>query len=112
MPKKKPYYPNNWEAIHSAPSEYFQELPFDQFMSWKMEGWELPSSVACIIREKNLTNGKVKEYVYQQETAARNKARQIMDIGESEFVVCTQDQIHVMEPKYLDDPPEFDDPLN
>ena len=33
-----------------------------------------------------------------------------MDIGESEFLVCTPDEIHLMTPKYLEESP-YDDPL-
>ena len=29
--KKKPYYPNNWLAIASAPPEFFDPIPFDIF---------------------------------------------------------------------------------
>ena len=108
MSKKKKYFPNNWEAIASAPSEYFQSLPFEQFMDWKLQGWELPSSISCIIRSKNVKTGKIKEFVYQREHAAKNKARELMDIGEDEFLVCTQTEIHQMEPRYLED---YDDPL-
>ena len=106
--KKKPYFPNNWSAIANAPSEYFESLPFDQFMDWKMKGWELPSSISCIIREHNLNTGKVTEYVYERQSAAERKAREIMNEGESEFLVCGYDEIHHMQPKYLED---YDDPL-
>jgi len=108
MTKKKKYFPNNWEAIAEAPSEYFDAIPFEQFMDWKMAGWELPSSISCIIRSKNVKTGKIKEFTYQRESAAKNKARQLMDIGEDEFLVCTQTEIHHMEPRYLED---YDDPL-
>ena len=106
--KKKPYFPNNWEAIAAAPAEYFDSLPFEQFMDWKLAGWEIPSSVSCIIRETNVKTGKVKEYVYQRMSAAQNKAKQLMAVGECEFLVCTEDEIHLMTPKYLED---YDDPL-
>ncbi len=106
--KKQPYFPNNWEAINAAPAEYFDSLPFEQFMDWKLAGWEIPSSVSCIIRETNVKTGKVKEHVYQRMSAAQNKARQIMAKGESEFLVCTPDEIHLMQPRYMED---YDDPL-
>jgi hypothetical protein len=55
---KKKYFPNNWDAYNEVDPEMFEDLPFDQFMDWKVGGWELPSSVSCIIREKNLRTGK------------------------------------------------------
>tara|TARA_R100000458_G_C8150119_1_gene158077 strand:- start:335 stop:661 length:327 start_codon:yes stop_codon:yes gene_type:complete len=108
MPKKKPYYPNNWEAYKNTPSDWFESMSYEDFMDWKIGGWEMPSSVSCMIRETNTKTGKVKEYVYEREHAAEKKAREIMRIGESEFVVCTPDKIHFMTPKlegnYDEDP--------
>ena len=106
--KKKPYYPNNYDAIASYPSEWFDSIPFDEFMDWKILGYEIPSSINCIIREKRLDTGEVTEYVYRTTGHARNKARQIMDEGVSEFVVCTAEAVHHMYPEQI---PEYDDPL-
>ena len=107
MTKKKPYYPNNWRAIKEAPAELFDSIPFDEFMDWRVGGYEIPSSVACIIRETDYETGKVKEHTYQLENAARNKARKIMDKG-NEFIVCTSEAVHQLKPQEV---PEYDDPL-
>ena len=109
MTKKKRYYPNNWAAYKECPDKFFHSLSFDEFFEWKVAGWELPSSVACIIRERNQITGKVKEYTYSRVGDAKNKCRAIMDIGESEFTVCTPEAVHFMEPELNYDP--FEDPL-
>ena len=109
--KKKPYYPNNWAAIADCPAEWFGEIPFDEFMDWKMGGWEIPSSVSCIIREKNLKTGKIKEYTYQRTSEARKRARKIMDEAVSEFVVCTADEVHHMYPRITNDKEVHYDPF-
>ncbi len=96
--RKQPYYPNNWEDIASCPSEWFDSIAFDEFMEWKIAGWELPSSISCIIRETNLLTGKVSEHIYRKEGNARRKATQIMDKAESEFVVATAYDLHYMHP--------------
>ena len=101
MSKKKPYFPNNWKEYHKAPAESFEELPFEQFMDWKVAGWELPASVVCIIRDENLETGKIKEYVYQREHSAKNKVRELMDVGVSAITVVNENTIHYLEPKYL-----------
>ena len=106
--KKKPYFHNNVEAIREAPAEYFIPIPFDEFMDWKIGGYEIPSSVNCIIREKRVDTGEVTEYVYQTAGRARNKARQIMDEGVSELTVCTDEAVHHLYPQEV---PEYDDPL-
>ena len=87
----KPYYPNNWEAYKDAPDDAFVSHTFEEIMSWKVAGWELPSSVCCIIRAEN--KGKVKEYVYQKQGAAENKVKSLMAEG-AEFTVCTDEAIH------------------
>jgi len=112
MPKKKPYYHNNWQTIKDTPDEYFGlphgTLTFDEFMDWKVGGWELPSSCNYLIRECNLTTGKVKEYAYQYPGAAQKKLRQRMESGDCEFVVADHDAVHILRPNYEED---YDDPL-
>ncbi len=106
--KKKPYYPNNIEAYLEAPSEWFDTIPFDEFMDWKCAGWELPSSVSCIVREHNLKTGKVKEYVYSKAGAAKNRVQAIMNAGESSITVCNKETIHHLIPEEVE---IYDDPL-
>ena len=107
-PRKKKYFPNNYDAIASAPSEYFPPIAFDEFMDWKICGYEIPSSVNSIIREKRLDTGEITEYVYQRPSAAKRRARQIMDEGVSEFIVCTSEAVHHLYPDSIED---YDDPL-
>ena len=95
---KKKYYHNNWKAIKDAPAELFDSIAFDELMDWKVCGYEIPSSVACMIRETDLKTGKVREYVYNKEGAARNRAEKIMDAG-NEFIICTADAVHLMFPE-------------
>ena len=106
--KKEPYFPNNWQEIANAPAEYFDSLPFEQFMDWKIGGYELPSSINCIIRETRCDTGEVTEYVYNTAGHAKRKATQIMNEGVSEFVVATADQLHYLRPEFIE---EYDDPL-
>ena len=96
MPKKKPYFHNNVEAIREAPDAFFIPIPFDEFMDWKIGGYELPSSCNYIIREQNIKTGKVKEYSYKYRAAAENKIRAL--VHTHEFVVCDHDSIHKLSP--------------
>ena len=98
---RKKYFPNNWRAFKDQPDEFYHALPYDEFMDWKMCGWMLPSSIACIIREQNLKTGEVKEYVYSTIGGANKRAAKIMKEGKSEFLVCTHDDIGHMFPKKL-----------
>ena len=98
MTKKKPYYPNNWQAIKDAPHQFFIPIPFDEFMDWKMEGWELPSSIECIVREQDMKTVKVKEYIYTKIGNANRRCAKIMKEGKSEFTTCTHDELAHMFP--------------
>jgi len=101
--RKKKEFPNNWKAYHKAPSEYFQSIPFDHFMDWKVFGWDLPSSIDCIIREEDPKTGKIKEHVYMKSHAARNKVNKLMD-EKAKFVLVTSEAVHNLSPEtYYDD---------
>ena len=102
MMSKKKYYPNNWQAYKDSPEQFFLPLEFEDFMDWKINGWEIPSSVACIIREQNLKTGKVTEHVYSRLSNANKRANKIMKEGKAEFLVCTHDDIGHIYPKDLE----------
>ena len=102
MSKKKPYFPNNWKAIKDCPDSFFFQIPFDEFMDWKVFGYEIPSSINCIIREHNLDTGKVSEYVYQSAARGQARAKKIMKEAKSEFLVCTHDEVHFVYPEETD----------
>ena len=110
--KKKPYYPNNWSAIKECHDSFFFPIPFDEFMEWKIFGYEIPSSIDSIIREHNLETGKVTEYVYRTIDGGKKRARRIMEEGKSEFVVCTHDQVHHVYPEITQEEEENYDPFN
>ena len=97
--KKKPYFPNNWDAINECHESFFFPIPFDELMDWKVGGYEIPSSIDSIIREHNLETGKVTEYVYRTLEGGKKRAKKIMAEGKSEFVVCTHDQVHYVYPE-------------
>ena len=103
MSKKKKYFPNNWKKLRDVPASFFEPIAFDEFMDWKIGGYEIPSSVKCIIRETNLSTGKVKEYTYSRYGDAQNKIDDILKKGESEFVVCDEEEIHYLYPTTLDE---------
>jgi hypothetical protein len=90
------YFPNNWEAWMDMPEEYLATPTWEEFEDWKLRGWEIPSSVCCIIRATN-TKGKVKEYVYQKAHAAENRIKQLI-AEDAEFTICTDDELRHISP--------------
>ena len=101
--RKKKYFPNNWKPIKDAPEEAFEPIGFDEFMDWKIGGYEIPDEIACIIREQNINTGKVKEYVYQYRHAAKKKARKLIMQDDTEVTIVQRDSVHFIPPKYYDD---------
>ena len=72
-------------------------------MYWKVAGWELPSSVNCVIRERNLETGKVTEYVYKNTASAKKKLTKLMEGGKSEFSIADHDEVHFLTPNIPED---------
>ena len=98
MAKKKPYYPNNWKKIKSVPAEFFDhELTIEEFMDWRVDQWEIPSSVAAIIREENSVTGLITEYTYSKPSAAKEKVDQIMNAGH-DFILANREEVIDMKP--------------
>jgi len=91
---KKPYFPNNWSFYNDIDSENFVPHTFEEVMDWKVGGWELPSSVDCIIRTTHLKTKKVKEHVYKRRHHAENKILQLMQDNNHDFCVTTHDAQH------------------
>ena len=105
--KRKKYFPNNWKAIKDTPDDYFlpsdgQHLTYEEFMDWKIHGYEIPDEICCMIRERNVDTGKVKEHVYKYRHAAKNKCRKLMIEGNIEITVVQQDTVHFINPKEHD----------
>jgi hypothetical protein len=101
--KKKPYYANNWQMYKDADPEMFIPHTFEEVMDFKISGWELPSSVDCIIRTTHLETKKVKEHVYKRRHAAENKIQQLLNDKTHEFCVTTHDSQHAIGPKPQND---------
>lgn len=96
---KKDYYPNNWQEYKDADDSDFIPHTFEEIMSWKVAGWELPSSVCCVIRTTNINTKKVKEIVYQQRSAAERKVEELLSTPDIEFTVCDHQAIHHLSPQ-------------
>lgn len=96
--KKKPEFPNNWQLYKDADPENFEPHMFFEVMEWKVAGWELPSSIDCIIRATHLKTKRVDEYVYKRRHAAENKIRQLLNDKTHEFCVTTHEAQHYIGP--------------
>jgi len=121
MPNKKPkYFPNNWKAYKESPDEFFLPITYKDFFNWKVMGWVLPSSIACVIREEK--DGKISEKIYSQSQSANNYLTKQMSDKKNKTVYTIVDdkQVQVLYPKGdsrtykqlpRDEDPEFWDEL-
>lgn len=90
---KQPYYPNNWSKYKNMPDEFFESIDYEEFMEWKLDGWELPSSIFMIIREENYVTGLVEEHIYRNPVKAKEKLYNLINDGASDFTICTNNEL-------------------
>ena len=105
--RKKKYFPNNWKPIKDAPDGFFcppdgQQITYNEFMDWKINGYELKHEITAVIRERNVDTGKVKEYAYRYRHAALKKFRKLVSEGNKEVTVVQQDTYNFINPKEYD----------
>jgi len=94
MSRAKPYYPNNWALYKEAPDDMFMQHTFFEIMKWKVAGWQLPSSVDCIIRYKEPGSDKIKERIYQKRKYAEALVEKLIESGAEEITVCNEHFVH------------------
>jgi hypothetical protein len=107
--KRKPYFDNNWQEYKDAPDDLFIPHTFEEVMSWKVGGWELPSSVYCVIRATELDTRKVTEFVCRKHSVAQSKVNELIGTPNVEFVVCDHESIHYISPVDISDHDDSDD---
>ena len=98
MKNKKPYFPNNWKAYKDSPDEFFIPLTYKDFFNWKVMGWVLPSSIACVIREEK--DGKISERIYSQsQSADKYLTKQMSDKNNNTtFTIVDGNSVQVLRP--------------
>ena len=100
MPNKRPkYFPNNWKAYKESPDEFFIPITYKDFFNWKVMGWVLPSSIACVIREEK--DGKISEKIYSQSQSANNYLTKQMSNKDNEtiYTIVDNKQVQVLYPR-------------
>lgn len=95
---KKEYFPNNWQVYKDADDSNFIPHTFEEVMTWKIAGWELPDSVCCIVRVNDYDTHKVTEHVYQKRSAAQAKINTLLGKN-CEFIVCDHEAVHHLYPQ-------------
>ena len=84
---KDKYFHNNWQYWKDAPEELMESVSYDQFMEWRVGGWELMSTAHCVIRATNHSTGKITEHVYKRPAAAQEKIEQMLLENNYDFTI-------------------------
>ncbi len=87
------YYPNNWQAWKDFDENDILPPTFDEFMDWKIGGWEIPSSIFCIIRTERRDDGQVSEFVYSKRKNAEDKIQQLFIQDEHNITLVKSDTV-------------------
>jgi|TARA_R100001530_G_scaffold17006_1_gene14795 hypothetical protein len=94
---KKRLFANNWKEYRDTPCELFPEVPFDEYMDWRVHGWEILPSHCCLIRTRTKT-GKVKEYSYKRWSAAEKRINRLMDDPEMlEITIADNEEVQLIQ---------------
>ena len=106
MSNKKKYFPNNWKAYSQSPDSFFIPITYDEFTKWKVNGWMLPSSVDCIIREEDIQTGSISEKVYCSYQAAvkyieKGTVGKSWDDNPKIYTICNNEAVNVLKPRHM-----------
>jgi len=96
--RKGKYFPNNIKAIQEAPDFCFLPLAYDEFMEWKINGYELPESVFCLMRIRNYETQLIEEKYYNTRHYAKKRLAKCIEDG-SEVTLVSNEGCYHIDPK-------------
>jgi len=95
----------------NAPNEIFahcaEQFSVEDLIEQKTTGYEIPSSVLCIMRVHNLRTNKVAEHVYQQRLAAVNRLGRELEVDDPIEITVLSDEHYYVVANF--DPDDDDD---
>ena len=100
MLSKKPYFPNNIEGVMET--EY-DPVAVDVVMENSLHLWDIPSSVAVIMRATNKKTGKIEEYSYQSMHHAKKKVHKLMMTGHYDLLLANDESISLVTAAMVND---------
>ena len=95
--KRKKYFKNNVKLLQGVPDEHFESITFEEFMDWKIHGYEIPDSVYCVFRTRNMETGKVEEHYYNTEHHAKKRLKRSIESG-LEITMVSNDGLYHLRP--------------
>ncbi len=94
---KKRLFANNWKEYRDTHWKMFPDVGYEEYMEWRVHGWEILPTHCCIIRASTHT-GKVKEYCYKRWSAAERRIDKLMADPEMfEIVIADNDEVQLIQ---------------
>ena len=93
MTSKQPYFPNNIEGVMET--EY-DPVDVDIVMDNSLNLWDIPSSIAVIMRATNKRTGKIEEYSYQSMHHAKQKVHKLLMTGNYDLLIANDESISLV----------------
>ena len=93
---KKKLFANNWKEYRDTPWEMFPDVGFEEYMEWRVHGWEILPTHCCVIRARTQA-GKVNEYSYKRWSAAEKRINKLLgDPDMVELTIVDDEEVKVM----------------
>ena len=93
---KKKLFANNWKEYRDTPWEMFPDVGFEEYMEWRVHGWEILPTHCCVIRARTQA-GKVNEYSYKRWSAAEKRINKLLgDPDMVELTIVEDEEVKVM----------------
>ena len=96
---KKPYFKNKWKEYSAISPDKFEPMPFDLFMDWRADNWELKRPYSVVIRATYHDNMKIKEYSNKMPHAAERRFKELMTKDNVSITVCNSETVAHINPK-------------
>ena len=88
--KRRKYFPHNIKEIQAAPDDFFYSLPYNELIEWKINGYEIPDSVFCIMRIKNKETQLIEERYYNTTHYAKKRLAECIEDGSEVTMVSNE----------------------
>lgn len=93
--KCRKYFPHNIREIQQSPDHFFCSLPYDELMEWKINGYELPDSVFCLMRIRNKDTQLIEERYYNTTHYAKRRLAKCIQDGSEVTMVSNEGCYHI-----------------
>ena len=95
-------FPNSFDQIAEVDSSSFPDMDFEEFMDWRVGGWEIPGNVQFIIRAEDANTQNIKEHVYMTRRGAQNKIKKYGKAATHNLTVAGHETIALFRAELFD----------